>query len=305
MGLIKVPNEVLIESYSRLKNIWDVAKEVGLCGQSVHERLVKAGVALKNPKWSQDDHFFLLEHYQTYLLSGKLNELAVKMGRTKQFICRKAKLAGLTDINRPKSIIEGYTPNKIDWNAKGGHPKGFKGKKHTPDALKIISQKSSELQKRIDAEPGKRESVSKKMVETKMARGNLVPPRAKQTWKAGWREIGGRRTYFRSKWEANYARYLEFLKTHNQILEWEHEAEVFWFNGIKRGCVSYLPDFRVTEINNTLTYHEVKGWMDERSKTKIKRMKIYHPNVVLKIIDAKWFKENNRTLTSIIYNWEV
>lgn len=304
MGRKKVPDQTIIESYSRLNNVWEVAKEVGLCGQSVHERLVKLGIKLKNPKWSQDDQFYLIEHYTDYLLRGKLSELAKIMNRTKPFICRKAKKIGLTDISRPKSIIEGFKPTKVDWG-KIGHPKGFSGKKHTPEAIRIISEKSKQSQEKINNEPGRREGVSKKMIYTKMEKGNLVVPRVKQTWKAGWREIGGQRKYFRSKWEANYARYLEFLKAQGQILNWEHEAEVFWFDGIKRGCVSYLPDFRITEINKTLTYHEVKGWMDERSKTKLKRMKIYHPNIVLKVIDAKWFKENNKTLTSIIYGWEV
>ena len=89
--------------------------------------------------------------------------------------------------------------------------------------------------------------------------------------KSGWREIGGIRKYYRSRWEANYARYLEFLKVNGEIEKWEHEPETFWFEGIKRGVMSYLPDFRVTEKNGDIVFHEVKGWMDARSITKIKR----------------------------------
>ena len=40
---------------------------------------------------------------------------------------------------------------------------------------------------------------------------------------------------------------LEWLKKNKQIKKWEHEPETFWFEGIMRGCRSYLPDFRVTE----------------------------------------------------------
>ena len=300
----KVPNDILIESYNRLKNIWQVAAEVGLCGQSVHERLVRMGIILRNPKFTKDEEFFLIEHYTNFLLAGKLQELAHKMGRTKQFICRKAKKLGLTDVSRPKKLLENFKPNKVDWS-KHGHPRGMKDKKHSNETLEILSKKSKELQAKIDSEPGRREAVSKKMIMTKHEKGNLINPRQKQTWKAGWREIGGKRKYFRSKWESNYARYLEFLKVQKQILDWDHECEVFWFEGIKRGCVSYLPDYKVTELNGSFTYHEVKGWMDDRSKTKIRRMSIYHPSVILKIIDAKWFKANNRTLTSIIYGWET
>ena len=302
----KVSNEVLIETYSRLKNIWAVGQEVGLCGQSVHERLIKLGVKLRNTKFSQEERFFLLEHYNNYLLEGKLQLLADKMGRTKAFICRKARDLSLTDQSRKKKLLANFKPviQKGHWDNKV-HPKGMKGKTFTQEVKDKISASSIKMHELINATPGRRESISKKQVMTKHAKGNLINPRQKQTWKAGWREIGGKRKYFRSRWEANYARYLEFLKVQKQITEWEHEAEVFWFEGIKRGCVSFLPDFRITELNGSLSYHEVKGWMDDRSKTKIRRMALYHPTVVLRIIDAKWFKENNKTLTSIIYGWET
>jgi hypothetical protein len=122
---------------------------------------------------------------------------------------------------------------------------------------------------------------------------------------SSWREIGGKRCFFRSRWEANYARYLEFLKVHGNILDWEHEPFTFWFVGVKRGCVSYLPDFRVTNMNSTEEYHEVKGWMDDRSATKIKRMAKYFPEIKLLVIDATWFKRNARKLRGLIPGWET
>jgi hypothetical protein len=134
--------------------------------------------------------------------------------------------------------------------------------------------------------------------------GTLHPPRHKTTWKSGWREIGGKNIYARSRWEANYARYLEFLMAHQEIARWEHEPETFWFDDIKRGSRSYLPDFRVTFPGGRVEYHEVKGWMDARSKTKIKRMRIYHPNVILRVMDKKWFKANTRKLSGLIPGWE-
>lgn len=134
--------------------------------------------------------------------------------------------------------------------------------------------------------------------------GTLNTNRECCSWKAAWREIGGKRKYFRSRWEANYAYYLEFLKSKGEIKEWEHEPETFWFEKIKRGCRSYLPDFRVTANDGSISYHEVKGWMDDRSKTKIKRMKIYHPKVVLLIFDGTWFKKNTKTLKTIVPGWE-
>ncbi len=143
-------------------------------------------------------------------------------------------------------------------------------------------------------------------MKTKMAKyGTLAPPNVHGSWKSSWREIGGKRCFFRSAWEANYARYLEFLKVHQNITDWEHEPFTFWFEGIKRGCVSYLPDFRVTNLSGSHEFHEVKGWMDDRSATKIKRMAKYFPDVKLVVIDATWFKRNRPKLRGLIPDWET
>lgn len=101
---------------------------------------------------------------------------------------------------------------------------------------------------------------------------------------AGWYKIGRKKFYFRSGWEVVYATYLEFLKQKGQIRSWEYEPDTFWFEKIRRGVRSYTPDFKVTEPNGAVAYHEVKGWMDSKSKTKIKRMAKYHPTVRLLVI---------------------
>jgi hypothetical protein len=110
--------------------------------------------------------------------------------------------------------------------------------------------------------------------------------------------------YFRSRWEANYARYLELLRQHGKITSWDHEPETFWFNGVKRGCVSYLPDFKVTMPDGSIEYHEVKGWMDAKSKTKIKRMAKYHPSVKLIVIATKEYNALKKTAAAVIGDWE-
>lgn len=117
--------------------------------------------------------------------------------------------------------------------------------------------------------------------------GHPKKPPDKGAWKAAWRTIGGQRCYFRSAWEANFARYLEFLRRAGEITSWEHEPHTFWFDGIRRGVVSYKPDFRVVERGGSVIWYEVKGWMDPRSATKIKRMAKYHPDVELRVIQRK------------------
>ena len=98
----KATNEQLIESYKKTKSVWKTAKEFGMCGQSVHERLQKLGATNPINVFTKEDYKILEERYVIYRDSGQLQTLADELGRTKQFICRKAKDLGLTDKNSPK-----------------------------------------------------------------------------------------------------------------------------------------------------------------------------------------------------------
>lgn len=107
----------------------------------------------------------------------------------------------------------------------------------------------------------------------------------------GWREFEGgqKRYYFRSGWEMNYAQYLDWLKRMGEIIDWEYEPDTFWFEAIKRGTRSYTPDFKVTEKDGSVAYHEVKGWMDQKSATKLKRMAKYYPEITIVLIDEEQY----------------
>ena len=91
-----VSDEALIASYKRTKSVWKTGKEVGLCGQTVHERLKKFGIVEPVNVFTEADKQRLIEDYGNYKRLGKLQDLADDMGRTKQFICRKARSLGLT-----------------------------------------------------------------------------------------------------------------------------------------------------------------------------------------------------------------
>lgn len=93
------------------------------------------------------------------------------------------------------------------------------------------------------------------------------------------------------------------MKDRGEIKEWEHEPETFWFEGIKRGVCSYLPDFRITDKNG-VHFIEVKGWMDPKSKTKLKRMAKYHPDVKIVLIDKPYYEDIKKKLSKVIPGWE-
>lgn len=174
--------------------------------------------------------------------------------------------------------------------------------KHTPETKNAIAEKSAAAARRMTDDQLLARTI--KAAQTREKNGTQIPQRLGASWKAGWREIGGLRKFYRSRWEANYARYLEWLKGLGEIASWEHEPKTFWFDGIKRGCVSYLPDFRVVEKSGAEAYHEVKGWMDDRSRTKIKRMAKYHPSVRLVVVAAKQYREIARKVSTLVPGWE-
>jgi len=101
---------------------------------------------------------------------------------------------------------------------------------------------------------------------------------------AAWYEIGGKTIYLRSLFERDYARRLEASKQEGKIKEWEYEPHTFWFEGIRRGVCSYKPDFRITELDGSQSYVETKGYLDPKSKTKLKRMAKYFPEVKLILV---------------------
>jgi len=97
-----VSNERLLESYARLGNVWRVAEEVGIAGQTVHRRLQKLGAQKAMRVFTQQEEEILNNEYLQYRAAGQLEALAARLGRTKQFICRQARRLGLTSCNAPK-----------------------------------------------------------------------------------------------------------------------------------------------------------------------------------------------------------
>ena len=118
---------------------------------------------------------------------------------------------------------------------------------------------------------------------------NLKVPTHKQFWAI----VGDKQPiYFRSSWEYYYSLFLEKLRQEKKIIDWKHEPKCFWFEGIKRGVRSYLPDFCITHLNGSEEWCEVKGYFDSKSQTKMKRMAKYYPEVNIRLVGSDWFKVN-------------
>ena len=81
--------------------------------------------------------------------------------------------------------------------------------------------------------------------------------------------------YFRSKMEANVARYYRYIGELYIYEYWEFE-----FKGIKRGSRFYKPDFFLAVVNRWI---EVKGRFGDSDKTKLRRFKKYYPEEFAKL----------------------
>jgi len=76
---------------------------------------------------------------------------------------------------------------------------------------------------------------------------------------------------FKSRWELKWAHFLEYQKQKGLIRGWDHE---------------------------------VKGFMDQRSRTKLKRMAKYHPKVYIRVVKRKDIQHIGKTLGLQIPGWE-
>jgi hypothetical protein len=152
------------------------------------------------------------------------------------------------------------------------------------------------------------EKHQRKMAALKSGQTAPPPPETKPEPKPKlWNSQGVRSDlgiYFRSAWEANFARYLNWLVSKGEISGWTYEPTTFWFEAIKRGVRSYKPDFGITPTEGEPYFIELKGWMDPRSRTKLKRMAKYHPKVRVDLVDEAAYRAIARTVSSLIPGWE-
>jgi hypothetical protein len=256
-----------------------------------------------NYEWTTEELEYLKEQYKAEFID--LDKIAGILKRHKTNISRKARELGLTNICRQKSKIhcEKIKENTGNWYKKHEHPRGFLGHKHTKSSKIIMGQKSQrnwdDPTSYLNSEENKQrisDNMIKSRLEGKLREGYSRGNMGKRA------DLNG--LYVRSSWEANYARYLNWLVIQEQIRKWEYEADTFVFEAIKRGTRSYLPDFKITNMDGTIEYHEVKGWMDQKSKTKLARMTKYYPGIKLILIGKDEYYAIKKSIKGFIPNWE-
>jgi len=300
----KYTDEQIIESYSRLRNVWKVGKELGIAGQTVQARLVKAGVDRNNPHMTEPEILRIREVYESGIMhgDGKLKELSDELNRTIPFISRFAGRMGLTTYSRQHTDEAKKNQGKRTkkWIKKNGHPRGMLGKTHTAKVRENVGRAAVWKWMSITNKEHQERVYKARLTSRARGVGNHTEGDHKKTWKGQWAQVGPHYHYFRSSWEIRYAQYLEEKRQNGDIQYWEPEESTFFFEDTASSVRSYMPDFTVQENDYSETYHEVKGWMDDRSKRCLELMDKEYPNIKLVVIDKKEFKRLFGTIKPIL-----
>lgn len=297
-----------IYAYEEHGEVKAAAKSLRICKNRLCKILNDGGHKLRRLTVTQPVRDRIHAYYtETPATDFDLDELAAELSRHKANVSRIARDMGLTDQRRPlrpDSRAQQGAAVSEKWKREG-HPRGMAGKKHTGAALEKVSaaSKTSNARRRalgldIYSEAGRQANSDR---STKMQASR--PPESAYSRCKGGRRADVGPMYFRSAWEANYARYLNWLQGRGEIDRWEYEPETFWFEAIKRGVRSYKPDFRIFEKGASY-FVEVKGWMDPKSRTKLRRMKKYHPSVEVRLFGAKDYASLASKLGRVIPGWE-
>lgn len=199
-----------------------------------------------------------------------------------------------------------------DGMTKGERYRRKKGmvKKHTPEWLERIKARTKEAMYRPDVNAKIRQPKGQMSIQARVNISNALAGKLPKNMmfgasnhdhiQRGDYENSKGTMYFRSKWEANYALFLDFLVKKNEIKNWEYEADVFIFEKIQFGTRSYRPDFKVFNLDESFEYHEVKGYMDGKSKTKLRRMAKYYPEVKIILVDSDYYRDLRKKMGKIL-----
>lgn len=296
--------ELLKKMYAQGAKCSDIASALNTTTGSVRNKAWRLGITYNN-NYTEEEKEYIIANYKSY----NLQEISEHLGRPKTGICRFAREQGLDrtckkkELTKPKrkfasdeELKQYKSKLKKEWYKTHEHPRGMLGKHHSKEYCEEISKRVKEYWAEVT--PEQLEVRYEKMIQTKIKNNtmnsNLTASNPYSRTKSGKRsDLNGQ--FFRSAWEANIARLFNAMK-----IKWEYEPKTFYFEKIRRGCTSYTPDFYLPEYD---VWIEVKGWMDDKSRTKLKRFAKYYPNEKLELIDSKRYREIEKKAKILPY-WE-
>lgn len=231
------------------------------------------------------------EFFKEWQLRAKKTKIGKKRP-IQSAIMKKKYLEGESNVGIHSNQSGEDISNRVKkWYKDNEHPRGMLGKKHTKESMEKTAEGIRKMWKdknhRVNSKEYRQMLSDRATNHATFRKPESMYSRAKN----GKYDINGKIICFRSLWEPNYALYLDYLIKNKQIVSWEYEPDTFWFLKIMRGVRSYKPDFKVLKNDGNIEYHEVKGWMDPKSKTKLKRMAKYYPEIKMVLIDKPVYED--------------
>lgn len=216
----------------------------------------------------------LTKHPDAKFINGHYLKLLKKEGRSEECTCRDAhdRMSNETYMEVCRKRSENMQGNK-NWK----NSSGFTGHHHSEEYKIECAIRAKELQEDPNSKFGKLHPTS----------GN---------GKTGLRKIGDKEIWFRSSWEANFARILNYRGL-NFIFEPK------WYKiPTSEGYedTHYVPDFFVESENK---FYEIKGYTQEDDLYKMRKfVEIYKAELIL--IDPEEYKKLEKEFKDKIVDWE-
>ena len=254
---------------SHYMTVKELAKCLNRTEPSIRNRKYVLGVRKGNCIPFSNEEKRIIKEWYTKDIGVDLDELSKLLNRPKTSVSMIAGRMGLTrygNYSEKRRKECGEQIRKVITSIE--HPRGMLGKHHTQEAKEKMS--AFHIARAANMTYEEKHEIAMKALETKKRTGTYM----NTTSNAYSRTKSGKRkdlddAFFRSAWEANIARILNYLN-----IEWEYEPKRFFFNGENLSVDSYQPDFYLPKLNKWI---EVKGWMDEKSKARLKYFQEQYP----------------------------
>lgn len=228
-------------SYMTVK---ELAQNLNRTEPAIRNRKYKLGIKRGNCKPFTSEEKEIIKKWYTKETGVDLDSLSKLLNRPKTSISAIAKTLGLTKYgNFTESQKESRKEKMKKTVSSIDHPRGFLGKHHTEEVREKMSK--FQLQRAINMSYEEKHEIAMKAVRTKKENGTLnnTTSNAYSRTKSGKRKDLDNQ-FFRSAWEANVARILNYLK-----IEWRYEYKRFIFDKNDIGIDSYQPDFYLPKLD--------------------------------------------------------
>jgi transcription elongation factor Elf1 len=253
----------------------------------------------KKNKFVGNDIYFILQMRELYPQFS--NDLELFQYLYENHECNYSVLSQKFNYNNIYKLCDSLGV-KVNYNLTKEHKEKIsqkhKGKKLSTEHKKKISEgyhnlpeeKKEEISKKI-SKGNKGKTYSRESIEKMI--NNRKDEKHPFRGKAGKRADLDNQ-YFRSTWEANYARILRYLN-----VEYQFEPDIIWLKRQDGSEISYRPDFKVGDL-----YIEIKGYWYEDAVEKMKMLKEQYPEIKVKVITSKIYNKLVKFYKKKIESWE-